>query len=74
MDPYILISIYREPPLLFLAPSRLSPTDVIYIIPKEIQLEFRSFIQEDVTKKWLKYNKKKSLIVRVLIKLGIELS
>jgi nitrogen regulatory protein PII len=26
MDSYILISIYREPPLLLLAPSRLSPT------------------------------------------------
>jgi hypothetical protein len=48
--------------------------DVIYLIPEEIKLEFRAFLQEDVTRKWLMSSKKKSLIQRALRKLGLKCS
>lgn len=46
--------------------------DVIYILPKEIELAFRALVQDSVTEKWITRNKKKSLVVRALKKLGID--
>jgi len=45
--------------------------DVIYLLPKEVQLDFRKHLQIDVSAKWLKFNKKKSIFARILKKIGI---
>lgn len=50
----------------------ISYEDVIYLLPKEVQLNFRKHLQIDVSAKWLKFNKKKSIFTRVLNKIGIE--
>jgi hypothetical protein len=44
--------------------------DVIYIIPNEIEIAFRSFVQADVTEK---LNKKNTFFVRMLKIMGVHL-